>query len=171
MKPRKLSLIIIYGAAGAGKTTLASFLHDNLASTAHIGVDHVKRFISEFRTIESHDKVSRKVINAMVREYLKNGINVILEQGMKQIEIEALKEIADENMASFYVYRLDASRLILDERATKRHMELNKPLIPKEILDGLYEQYKENKYPNTAVFDSAVMNTEEIANKILEVLV
>ncbi len=41
-KTRNLSLIVIYGVVGAGKTTLADFLHNDLSYTAHIGVDPTK---------------------------------------------------------------------------------------------------------------------------------
>jgi predicted kinase len=167
-KLKYLSLIVIYGAAGSGKTTLAEQLHKELSYTAHIGADHIKRFISEFREVLSHSEVTRKVINVMAVEYLKNDINVIVEQGMTKEDIKGLQKIAEENNAKFFVYRLDIPRPTADERANQRHAALNKPLIPKEILDSLYEQYQSNDYPNTAVFDSEKMSTEEIADSILK---
>ena len=166
-KPSKLSLIIIYGPAGAGKTTLADLLHDELAYTAHIGVDHIKRFISEFKTVSSHQEVSKSVINAMAGEYLQHGINVIVEQGMNGAEIAALKGIADQHGTNCLVYRLDASRAVLDERVADRTEKLNKPTIPKETIEALLKTHGDTTYPDTAVFDSGEMTTREMADRVL----
>jgi predicted kinase len=167
-KPQKLSLILIYGPAGVGKTTLADFLHDELAHTAHIGVDHIKRFISEFREILSHQEVSKGVIKAMVAEYLQQRINVIVEQGMNNAEIASFKQIADHHDAQCLIYRLDTSRAILDERVAERTTKLNKPTIPRETLDTLFEVHKGTIYPDTRAFDSGELTTQEMANRVLK---
>ncbi len=104
----------------------------------------------------------------MAHEYLGNGINVIIEQGMSRAEVEALQKIAETHNADFFVYRLEASRSITDERAAKRHAELNKPLIPKETLDELYKIHEENDYSNTAVLHSGKLSTREMADNILK---
>lgn len=167
-KREKLFLIVIIGPAGAGKTTLADFLHDELAYTAHIGADHIKRFISQFREISSHNIVSRKVINVMVDEYLKNSINVIVEQGMSTQEIEVLKEIADINDVDFFIYYVEAPRDIFEKRTAERSEKLNKPFIPKEQMDDLIKKYKDNTFPSNRIFDSGEMSTKEMGEIILK---
>jgi len=167
-KLKNLSLIVIYGASGAGKSTLTDSLHSELAYTARLGTDHIKRFISEFRTIESHNKVSRKVLNAMAVEYLKNGISVIVEQGMDREEVETLEKIAKENNASFFAYKLDAPRDIIDERVAKRSIELNKEITPKDRLDYFYKRHTDNDFPNiTKTLNSAYQKPKEMADEIL----
>jgi predicted kinase len=171
IKPKNLSLIVIYGAPGAGKTTLADLLHDELSYTAHIGVDHIKRFISEFREIPSHQEVSMKVINTMAEEYLKNGINVIVEQGINRSQIETLKQITDKQNAHFFVYRLEADRNIRDDRVAERTTKLGKPEIPRETIDALTKVFEENDYPSTKVFDSGKLDAREKADQILKDIV
>lgn len=63
----------------------------------------MKRFISEFREVPSHPEVTKKVINVMTTEYLKNGISVIVEQNMDRDDVEALKEIAEAQKADFFM--------------------------------------------------------------------
>ncbi|MDB5224701.1 MAG: hypothetical protein JWO43_323 [Candidatus Adlerbacteria bacterium] len=171
MKPAKLSLIVIYGAPGAGKTTLADLLHTELSNTAHIGVDHIKRFISEFREVASHQDVSKKVINAMAAEYLQNHISVIVEQGIDLNELNALKEIAAVNSAEFFVYRLEISRDLADKRAAERMEALGKPAIPQEVLDTLNRTHEGVDYSNTAVLNSGELTTQEMADRILKDLI
>lgn len=171
-KTKLLSLIVIYGASGAGKTTLTDLLHGELSYTARLGTDHIKRFISEFRTIELHNKVSRKVINAMTVEYLKNGINVIVEQGMDRSEIEGLEKIAKENGAEFFAYSLNVAREIIDERVIKRNLESGKPITPKERLDFFHKRHLYNDYPNvTTTFDTGELTSKEIAEQIIKDLI
>lgn len=167
-KREKLFLLTINGPSGAGKTSLADLLHDELAYTAHVGTDHIKRYISEFREIPSHNKVSRKVTNAMVDEYLKNGINVIVEQGMSNEEVEVLKKISNKWNADFFVYRIEAPRDILEKRTDERSKKLNKPLFSKEDLDRKIDRYQKNTYPSNATFDSEKMSTKEISDHILK---
>lgn len=164
----KLSLIIIHGPAGVGKTTRASLLRDNLSNTAHIGVDHIKRFISEFREVSSHLEVSKKVVRSMANEYLNNGISVIVEQGMASVEIKSFKEIADLNSANFFVYRLDAPRHVLNERVEERTERLGKPKIPQEEIDAHYKIHLENDYPNTREFDTQKIDAKTFVRIVEE---
>lgn len=167
-KLKNLTLVVIYGPPGAGKTTLADLLHSKLSYTAHIGVDHIKRFVSEFREIKGHQDVSKSVVNAMADEYLKNNISVIVEQGMGSSEIIKLKEIADKHSADFFVYRLEASHEILDQRVIERTTKLGRLTIPKETIDELRKSFQENEYPSTRIFNSDVMSAEEKTEKVLE---
>lgn len=162
------TLIIIYGPPGAGKTTLADFLHGELSHTAHIGIDHIKRFISEFREIPTHQEVSTRIINVMADEYLNNNINVIVEQGIDTTGIKELEKIANKHNANFFVYRLEAPHEVLDERVRERTTKLGKPEIPKDVIENLRNTFHENSYPSTRVFDSGSMSTQEQANQIFD---
>ncbi len=166
-KPNKLTLIVIFGPPGVGKTTLADVLHDELAYTAHIGVDHIKRFISQFREIPAHQTVSRAVINAMAVEYLKNGINVIIEQSMSRSEVEKLEEIAKQHVARFLAYRLDAPTEVLRERTAERSVRLGKPLIADEEMNDFLKMHDENDYANAKILNAVEMDTRMQADTVL----
>jgi adenylate kinase family enzyme len=165
---KELSLIIFYGATGAGKTTLAEALHNEIPHTARVGSDRIKRFVSDFKTMESVGKISRKVINSMVGEYLRNDISVIVDQNMTREEMEALEAIALENNAKLFIYRLEVDRDISKERVMKRTIETNKSMMSEETTDALHKRHADNAYKNnTAVFDSGKTKTEEMVIKIL----
>jgi predicted kinase len=167
-KRDKLFMINIIGAAGVGKTTLADFLKNQLIDTAHVATDHIKRFISQFREVPSHNIVSRNVVNAMADEYLKNGISVIVEQGMDNEEIEKLKKIANQHSADFFLYRIEAHEDIRTQRVAERTTKTNKPMMSKETMDKLFNRYQKNTHSANQTFDSGKLSTEEMANLILE---
>lgn len=167
-KTKKKFILILCGRQGSGKTTLADLLHNELSYTAHIGVDHIKRFISEFRNIPSHLLVSKKVINAMTAEYIKNEVSVIVEQNVSQAEIEILEQLAKDLGVDFFVYKLEASEEVLKERITERTEKLNKPIIPQEELDEQKTVFDENNYPFARLIDSGLLELREKANLILK---
>lgn len=138
-----------------------------LANTAYIGIDRIKRFISEFRDISSHQLVSERVINSMTDEYLKNGIIVIVAQGMSRKDIGVLEKIASAHKASFFVYRLEADEETLAARVQERTLKLNKPAISQEDLDKKAKIFKENDYPSTRVLDLGKVDIRKNADIIL----
>ena len=167
-KREKLFMVVIVGPAGAGKTTLAEFLKNQLVDTAHASSDNIKRFISQFREVASHNKVSRNVVNAMVDEYLKNNINVIVEQNMDNEETEILKKIGEKNNVDFFLYRIEASKDIRRERIEERTSKSSKPMMTEMTFEKLSKRYEENSHPSNRTFDSGQLCVKEIAEFILK---
>lgn len=165
---QKPFVVVIFGTAGVGKSTIAEFLKNQITNTAHVSSDHIKRYISEFKQVPSHNEVSRTVTNAMIVEYLKNGISVVLDQGMSKEQIEVVRDIANEYHATFLVYRIEADPDIRLARINERALRVGQPAMSQETMDVLLNIYKDNTYPATATFDSGVLSTEEICNRILE---
>lgn len=167
-KRDKLFIVVLIGPSGAGKTTLAQFLRDQLVNTAHVSTDNIKRFISEYREVDSHNKVSRNIAAAMAGEYLKNGISVIADKNMDNEELDKYKEIAEKHSVDFFLYRIEAHPDIRNERIADRAVKTNKPMMSPETIDKLSKRYEENTHQSHATFDSEKLSTEEIANFILK---
>lgn len=167
-KTQKPFVVAILGPAGAGKSTLAEMLKNDLVNTAHVSTDHIKRYISQFREIESHNEVSRNVTNAMIVEYLNNDISTIVDQGMSTKQVEKLEHIAKEHNADFFVYKIEAHPDIRTKRIAERQERVKQPMMSQKTMDILSKIYEENDYPATATFDSGEMSTREIADMILK---
>jgi deoxyadenosine/deoxycytidine kinase len=164
----KSFIILIDGPMGSGKTTIAQILHSKLKRTAYIGLDRVKRFISDFKKNPIDNEISRNVVLAMTSEYLKRGINVIIEQGMREDYIKLLKKIATKNKAQCFIYQLDAPKELLQKRVFERTKLANRPQISKARIERNYKIHLNSKYKHTKVFDSEKLSTEVIAKDILK---
>jgi adenylate kinase family enzyme len=167
-KFEKPFVIILLGTAGVGKSTLAEFLKNQISNTAHVSVDHIKRYISEFREVPSHNQISRNITNAMIDEYLENGINVIVDQGMNNEEIEKIKEISEKHQTRFFVYRIEADSDIRLQRLKDRAEKTKQLIMSKETMDILLKIYNENTYPSITTFDSGKLSIQEIASSIIK---
>lgn len=153
---------------GSGKTTLADLPHDEIADTAHLGADHVKWLVSDFKNVPSHTQVAKNMVPVMAEGYLKQGINLILEQAFTTEEIKSLERIAEQYGAQFYLYRLDTDRTILNERIVERTQRLGKPEVSTEHIDSSYSEYKQNMHEGGRLFDSNKVSIREMADSILQ---
>jgi len=66
--------------SGAGKSTTARLLSKKLPRTAHIGMDIIKRFVSDFERGTRDNAIAREVTVAMVKKYLELRLSVVLDQ-------------------------------------------------------------------------------------------
>jgi predicted kinase len=165
---QKPFLILIDGPMGAGKTTMAKILHTKLKRTAYLGLDRIKWYISDFKRIPRDNDISRNVLLAMIKEYLKQDINVLLDQSMKKDEIEILKELSKKYNAKCFIYQLDAPRKLLQKRVEERTRLLNKPKISKTQIERNYRIHLNNKYFHTTIFNSEKLSPEHIVKLILK---
>lgn len=161
-------MVVIIGPSGAGKTTLAEFLKNQLVNTAHVAYDNIKRFVSQFREVDAHKLVSINVASAMADEYLKNNISVIADKNMSNEEVDKYKEIAEKYGVDFFLYRVETHEDIRKERISERTSKKNKPMPSQETLDELSERYKNNTHQSNTTFDSGVLSTEQMAEVILK---
>ncbi len=164
----KMFMVVIIGTSGAGKTTLAEFLKNQLANTAHVAYDNIKSFVSQFKEVYSHKQTSVNVTYAMTKEYFKNNISVIVDKNMTNEEVDKYKEIAEKYCVDFFLYRVEIHEDIRKERITKRAYKENKPIPSQETLDKFSETYNKNIHQSNTTFDSGVLSIEQMANFILK---
>jgi predicted kinase len=167
---RKPFLILIDGPMGSGKTTVAKMLHEQLKDTAHIGVDHIKRFISGFRTKPALNDISKNVVVSMTEKYLANGISVIVEQAMTAKEVDVFKRLAKKRGVVCLISQLEAPPESLTARVHQRTKLLEKPTVPQAHIDKSHRTHTKNKYAKAVVFNSETMNAAQIAQAILTAL-
>lgn len=175
----KKFLVIIDGPMGSGKTTVSKMLHERLEGTARVALADVKRFISGFEKDHTYNKISQEVILSMVDEYLKRGINVIVEWAMKKERGETFMEISKKHDVRCLFYQLDAPKELLLNRVKNRTtVLLNKSELADHNIENIeknfeknYNFHSENKYGGAIIFDSEKLSPEQIVELILKDLV
>lgn len=167
----KQFLLLIDGPMGSGKTTVSAILHKKVKNTAHIGLDRIKWFVSGFKRNKAQNTMTRAVGMAMAKEYLRQGVNVIVEQGMRKETIKKYKKVAKNYKVNFFVYQLHipkkVSLLRVKQRLEKWPRRQGKRVTLPRVLRN-YHIYSENKDTTLHVFDSAELTARQIAGKILK---
>jgi predicted kinase len=167
-KSHQKFLLIIDGPMGSGKTTVSTLLHKKLKRTAHIGLDRIKWLISDFKKVTADNDIVRNIILAMTKEYLRQGINVIVEQGMTKERIENLTKIAKKYDARLLGYQLDAPKEVLFNRIAERQKLNKKTTVSKARIERNYQFHLQNKYTGLVLLDTEKLNAQQIANRILK---
>ena len=167
----KQFFIIVDGPMGSGKTTAATLLLGKLKRTAHFSLDKIKWAISDFKRSKRDNAIAARVEEVMADEYLKNGINVLIDQNFVDGKyIEPFKKIAKKHRAQIFLYQLEASRVVLLERLAKRPRSVlaRKPMPKSRTLMNLRKHAK-NKYAGSdiKIIDSHSQSPEKIAEQII----
>jgi len=167
----KKFIMIIDGPMGAGKTTITKLLHERIKNVAHIGLDRIKWFVSGFRRTRPQNAMTREVVMAMAKEYLKQGVNVIIEQGMKQEQITQYKKIAKDFKAKFLMYKLEAPKEVLLKRVAARIPTPGRIKVsPARVLRNyrLFNQFNKDKHNEATVFETERLAPEQVVAFIVK---
>ena len=163
-------LMIIDGPMGSGKTTIGKLLAKELPRTAMLSTDAIKFFISDFERGERDNAISAAVLREMCKEYIKQGLNVLLPQGFwKKEYLEPYINLAKENNLKLFVYQLEGSTDFLLERIKNRPKpEAAKTPVPEERILKNLKTWEDNRYQLGKVFNVNELSSEEIAKLILK---
>lgn len=172
-------LIILYGFASSGKTTLAKKYIDVHPLTIAIEGDQIIGMIGQWR--KNEDEARRIVFEhskSIVENHLKAGHDVILPYLLSDSsQIESFEDIANKCNASFIEVYIDIEKDDAVNRLLERGCwgeEGSRKLTEddKEMLMNRYEHMKNamQKRPNAKPIISDLGEIDETYNKFLEAI-
>ena len=179
MKP---TLIVLNGAPGVGKSTLAEKYADMHPLTLKLDVDVIRRFISDYREqFQASGKLSKTLALEMARTHLQCGYDVIIAQCYRKPEyMEALEKLAQDCNAGFYEFLLSLSKAEAIARFIKRGQKEGAPdgFLPDSLvtrgggkvkLESMYDEMMDtvSKRPNTKVIEPTL---DDIAGTYAELM-
>jgi len=173
MMEKKPLLIVIDGPMGAGKSTVSKLLqkklHQKRGPNALISLDRLKRIVSGYKMDSKfHLGLSSDIGIVMSKEYLKKGLDVIVEKAFTLNEYVVAFINPLKRKAKVLVYQLEAPGNILKKRVKERplHPETKKRP-PKRKIRRNIRHFNEFRYQKAKVFDSSKLTPTKIANRIL----
>ncbi|HKL24300.1 MAG TPA: AAA family ATPase [Candidatus Nanoarchaeia archaeon] len=135
-----------------------------MPNTALINIDKIKWMISDYKlNNDFYLKLSNKIVLDMVKRYLSNRINVIIEKAFcKKENIYPFLKYANEKDAKVLIYNIEAPWKIINKRLkTRKHKMTTKK--GKRI----YKSYSKNKFSVNKTFDTSKTTQKKIINSII----
>ena len=167
---KKQFLLILDGMTGAGKTSVARLLADDMPRTAVIGMDKVKRFISDFERGVRDNRIAKEITFEMAKKYLDNNISVIIEQSFKsESEIKEYEKLAKKYAVSLYKFQLFATPKIAFQRVLSRQ-ESSNIKVPKKHIKFNIGLFKNKKDKGFFIIDTSDISSEEVQKIILKII-
>ena len=167
---KKHFLLIIDGMTGAGKTTVSKSLSENIPRIAIIGMDKVKRFISDFERGERDNKIARDIVFEMTKKYFDNNISVIVEQSFKsEEELQRYENLSQKYSIPIYKIQLFANPELAFERVLNRQSDWEHK-VPKNRIKRNISLFENKESQGFVTIDTSEISNEEVARKILKLL-
>jgi predicted kinase len=117
-------LLLINGAPGVGKSTLAHRYADEHPLALIIDIDSIRTHLGQWATVETSKLVARDLALALARAHLRNGHDVLVPQYLGRPEYrEQLELLAGENDVAFFEVLLTDDTHRITQRFRKRRAE------------------------------------------------
>lgn len=167
----KKFIIILDGPMGSGKSTVGAIIVKKLRRTALINEDKIKWFISDFRRSKRDNAIVRAVMIEMCKEYLKQGINLVITQGFlrEKRPLSPFIAMSKKSKSKLLVYHLDAPKTVLLQRIKERKKSKNvRTPIAKTRVHRNIRIWKANRYSIGKEFQTDEISVKKIAKEILK---
>lgn len=165
MKP---FLLLLDGMTGAGKTTTSALLSEKLPRTAIVGMDKVKRFVSDFERGTRDNAIAREIVFVMAKKYLELGLSVIVEEPFKSPEdVVSYQELAEANSVPCHKFQLFVSPEVAFQRVVARQ-ENRDNKVPEERIQRNISLYEDRSALGFEVIDTTERSPDEVAKIILD---
>ena len=127
--PAMPRLVLINGAPGSGKSTIAQAVAEDRAMTLRLDVDEIKHSLGRWDEDPSASgQHARRLTLALAAEHLRTGYDVVLGQYLARTPfIENLAELAARHDARFFEFVLDVDPSTLAERLALRTNAPDRP--------------------------------------------
>ena len=165
-------LIIINGATGVGKSTVALELHKSLPMAFLLEIDALRRHFSRYKELRKESLfASYGLALTICEQNLKQGRNVIIEKVIADNDdfLEDLISIGKSHGVDIYEIILNASKDVVVKRAADRGFKDGGSLTLDKVI-SFWEQIQDliKRRSNAFVVDTDKMEIEDVLVKVKE---
>ncbi len=163
-------LIILDGMMWAGKTTTARLLGERFPRTAIIGMDRVKRFLSDFERWEIDNGIAKDIVFGMTEIYFKHGISVIIDQPFaNDAAISPYADLAGQYNIPLYGFQLYTTPEHAFQRVINRQKDKTPNFhVPEERIRHNIWLFAMKDEKNFLSIDTSEISSEDVVKIILE---
>ncbi len=156
-----INFILLNGAMGSGKSTIAKLLRNKLRNTAIIEIEDIRKLVTE-----EDNSLAWKIIYKMCDEYFKNGVSVLLNQTVASDELtEKFIKLAKRYKCNIGFYHLKASSTELRKRISLRSKSKT---VTKNLINSNISKHALIKYPNAIEIDTSKTTLAQASKIILD---
>ncbi len=168
---KKTFLLIIDGMTGSGKTEISKALSESMPRVAVIGMDKVKRFISDFKRGERDNTIARDIVFEMAKKYLDHGISVVIEQTFrsKDKELKKYDNLARDYAVPIYKVQLFANPEIAFQRVLRRQKDWEIK-VPENRIKRNISFFASKEDERFFVIDTSDTSIEKTKEEILKIV-
>jgi thymidylate kinase len=160
-------IILFDGMTWSGKSTTALLLKKLLPRTAIIGMDKVKRFITDFERGERDNTIAKNIVYSMTQTYLSHDISLLIEQPCKNIdEINMYTNLAKEKNIPIILIQLYSDPVVALQRVRERQKDRDYK-VPDDRIQHNIELFSDRSEQWFTVIDTTNMPPEEVADRVL----
>lgn len=165
-----MKLIILNGACGVGKSTVAQKLHAEMPMSFLLVIDAWWKQISNWReNRKESQRLVYKVAFAAIDAYLEEGKDVIVDKAiLNDVKtLDSLVGLGEKHGAQVYEFILVADKRVVLERAAERGFNKQGLLTPEEA-EHLWELAQEltETRPNAIVIDTSSRGPDEVYESV-----
>lgn len=159
---KRINFILLNGAMGSGKSTIAKLLKSKLEKTSIIEIEDIRQLV----TGTEDNPLAWKVIYRMCDEYFKNGVSVLLKQAVASEEIvNKFLKLAKKYKCTVGFYHFQAPSNVLVQRINQRGNTGN---VLKSLIKTNIEKHEKIVYSDAKIVDTSKMKPAEVAKLILK---
>ncbi|MDP3795352.1 MAG: AAA family ATPase [bacterium] len=163
---KRLNFILLNGAIGSGKSTIADILEDKLKRTAVLEIEDIRRLVSDSRKGTYDNALAWKIIYRMCDEYFNNGVSVLLKQTVASQDLSnTFLDLARKCKCTIGFYHLRAPRDELLKRMKNRQKVRN---ASETLIKSNIRKHENINYTDAAVIDTSRLKPSEAAQFILD---
>jgi hypothetical protein len=135
-----------------------------------VGIDKIKKFISDFERGERDNLIARDVTFEMTKAYLEHNISIVIEQPFRlEAEINKYDDLAKEYSVPIYKFQLVVNPELAFERVVNRQKD-SETKNPEDRIKRNISLFENREHLGFSVIDTSNLLNNEAAKIILETL-
>jgi len=165
-------IILLDGSKGAGKSTIAAILMEQIENSLYLSSDEIRRtFPAEpKRDIREKNKEAFEIIITKTIEGLKNKMNVIVDCGVSEERALRFEKISREMDTPLYKFFLKAKYETQLDRVKERDKSKGKESTNVERFDEIYHYFNKKNLDDYVVLETDVLDTRQVVETILKTI-